>query len=40
MRDALTAVLPSGSPGITVAGAKGVLPNLPPELLPGGEKAG
>lgn len=41
MRDALLAVLPATTPGLTVAEAKqGVLPLLPQELFPGGEKAG
>lgn len=41
MRDALLQVLPASTPGLTVAEAKaGVLPLLPEELFPGGEKAG
>jgi len=41
MRDALLSVLPAKTPGLTVAEAKaGVLPLLPEELFPGGEKAG
>ena len=41
MRDALLAVLPSSSPGLTVAEAKAKLfPLLPQDLLPGGDKAG
>jgi hypothetical protein len=41
MRDALIAVLPTDSPGITVAEAKAaLLPGLPDELFPGGSKAG
>lgn len=41
MRDALLAVLPAASPGVTVAQAKEkLLPLLPQELFPGGEKAG
>lgn len=41
MRDALLSVLPATTPGLTVAEAKaGVLPLLPEELFPGGEKAG
>ena len=41
MRDALLSVLPGKTPGLTVAEAKaGVLPLLPEELFPGGEKAG
>ena len=41
MRDALVAVLPSGSPGLTVAEAKAkLLPLLPDTLFPGGTKAG
>lgn len=41
MRDALISVLPVNSPGITVAEAKAaLLPRLPDDLFPGGEKAG
>jgi hypothetical protein len=41
MRDALLAVLPASSPGLTVAEAKeALLPCLPQELFPGGDKAG
>lgn len=41
MRDALVAVLPSDSPGLTVAEAKAkLLPLLPDALFPGGAKAG
>src|SRR5262245_43760378 len=41
MRDALIAVLPVEQPGITVAGAKAaLLPRLPDDLFPGGDKAG
>lgn len=41
MRDALLPVLPTESPGISVAEAKAaLLPNLSEELFPGGEKAG
>jgi hypothetical protein len=41
MRDALLAVLPASSPGLTVAEAKeALLPRLPQELFPGGDKAG
>jgi hypothetical protein len=41
MRDALIAVLPTDSPGITVAEAKAaLLPALPDDLFPGGSKAG
>lgn len=41
MRDALLRVLPSEAPGLTVAAAKdALLPFLPAELFPGGEKAG
>ena len=41
MRDALLAVLPGSSPGLTVAEAKAaLLPKLPQSLFPGGEKAG
>lgn len=41
MRHALLAVLPVGSPGLTVAEAKAaLLPLLPKTLFPGGEKAG
>ena len=41
MRDALLAVLPSTEPGLTVADAKAqLLPFLPQNLFPNGEKAG
>lgn len=41
MRDALLAVLPAKAPGLTVAEAKtALLPLLPEELFPGGDKAG
>tara|TARA_R110002020_G_scaffold183962_4_gene380557 strand:+ start:583 stop:882 length:300 start_codon:yes stop_codon:yes gene_type:complete len=41
MREALLSVLPSGKPGIAVAQAKALLlPMLPQDLFPGGEKAG
>jgi hypothetical protein len=41
MRDALIAVLPTDSPGMTVAEAKAALiPRLPDDLFPGGSKAG
>lgn len=41
MRDALLKVLPAGDPGLTVAEAKAaLLPLLPADLFPGGEKAG
>lgn len=41
MRDALLAVLPASSPGLTVAEAKEkLLPLLPQSLFPGGAKAG
>lgn len=41
MRAALLSVLPDASPGLTVTEAKaGVLPLLPQDLFPGGEKAG
>lgn len=41
MRDALLAVLPAAEPGLTVAEAKEkLLPLLPQDLFPGGEKAG
>lgn len=41
MRDALLKVLPKGEPGLTVAEAKAaLLPHLPADLFPGGEKAG
>ena len=41
MRDALLAVLPADGPGLTVAEAKAkLLPLLPDDLFPGGEKAG
>ena len=41
MRDALLSVLPDTLPGLTVAEAKTMLlPLLPKDLFPGGEKAG
>lgn len=41
MRAALLAVLPASEPGLTPADAKAsVLPKLPEELFPGGDKAG
>lgn len=41
MRDALLQVLPAQAPGLTVAEAKAaLLPLLPQDLFPGGEKAG
>ena len=41
MRDAILAVLPATSPGLTVAEAKQrLLPLLPAALFPGGTKAG
>jgi hypothetical protein len=41
MRDALIAVLPTDSPGITVAEAKAaLLPGLPDDLFPGGSTSG
>lgn len=41
MRNALVKVLPRGSPGLTVAEAKAaLLPILPSDLFPNGEKAG
>lgn len=41
MQDALLSVLPAKAPGITAAEAKKrLLPLLPQELFPGGEKAG
>jgi hypothetical protein len=41
MRQALLSVLPKASPGVTVAEAKArLLPLLPDDLFPGGEKAG
>jgi hypothetical protein len=41
MRDALLAVLPKASPGLTVAEAKAaLLPRIPDTLFPGGDKAG
>jgi hypothetical protein len=41
MRDALLGVLPADAPGLTVAEAKAkLLPLLPDDLFPGGEKAG
>ncbi len=41
MREALLSVLPKAAPGLTVAEAKtALLPLLPQELFPNGEKAG
>lgn len=41
MKTALLAVLPASSPGLTVAEAKTrLLPQLPQDLFPGGDKAG
>jgi hypothetical protein len=41
MKTALLAVLPGDAPGLTVAAAKaGLLPQLPDDLFPGGDKAG
>lgn len=41
MKHALLKVLPAGKPGLTVAEAKGkLLPLLPQDLFPGGDKAG
>jgi hypothetical protein len=41
MRDALLDVLPQSEPGLTPADARvGVLPRLPEDLFPGGDKAG
>ncbi len=41
MRDALLRVLPDTEPGLTVAEAKtALLPYLPDDLFPGGDKAG
>ena len=41
MRKALLSVLPADEPGMTVAAAKiALLPLLPHDLFPGGEKAG
>lgn len=41
MRKALLAAVPKGAPGITVADAKQkLLPKLPQDLFPGGDKAG
>lgn len=41
MREALIPILPPEAPGMTVAEVKAaLLPNLPEELFPGGEKAG
>lgn len=41
MHDALLAVLPKKAPGMTVAEAKtALLPALPDDLFPGGDKAG
>ena len=41
MKTALLAVLPGEAPGLTVAAAKAaLLPKLPGDLFPGGDKAG
>jgi hypothetical protein len=41
MREAVLKVLPAGRPGMTPAEVRrAVLPHLPPDLFPGGEKAG
>lgn len=41
MRDALMAAMPAGAPGMTPAALQAaVLPLLPPDLFPGGEKCG
>ena len=41
MRAAVLKVMPAGPPGMTPADIqKAVLPHLPPDLFPGGEKAG
>ncbi len=41
MREALLAVLPVGPPGVAVPEAKAaLLPGLPEDLFPGGDKAG
>lgn len=41
MKAALLAVLPAQAPGLTVAAAKAaLLPQLPDDLFPGGDKAG
>lgn len=41
MRDAILKILPSAPPGLTPAEIlKAVLPQLPQDLFPGGEKAG
>lgn len=41
MREAMLAVLPAGAPGMTVPDVKSaLLPSLPDELFPGGDKAG
>jgi hypothetical protein len=41
MRDALLAVLPADLPGMKIAEAKAaLLPRLPDDLFPGGDKAG
>lgn len=41
MRDAMLAVLPAAAPGLTPAQIKAaVLPTLPSDLFPGGDKAG
>ena len=41
MKTALLAALPGEAPGLTVAAAKAaLLPQLPADLFPGGDKAG
>lgn len=41
MKEAMLAVLPQAAPGLTVAALKAaLLPRLPGDLFPGGEKAG
>lgn len=41
MKEAMLAVLPQAAPGLTVAALKAaLLPRLPSDLFPGGEKAG
>lgn len=41
MKEAMLAVLPREAPGMTVAAIKpAVLPHLPQDLFPGGDKAG
>lgn len=41
MKEAMLAVLPARAPGMTVADVKAaLLPSLPDELFPGGDKAG